>query len=68
MAEHFIIQKSPSRWNMCKKFCADLEYEKDLFPRSASAAVEADGILKLCLGLNAPQSLVGMFTNHQPAK
>jgi hypothetical protein len=53
---------------MCKKFCADLEYEKDLFPRSASAAVEADGILKLCLGLNAPQSLVGMFTNHQPAK
>ncbi len=45
-----------------------LAYEKDLFPRSASAAAEAEGILKLCLGPNAPQSLVDFFTNTQPVK
>jgi 2-polyprenyl-6-methoxyphenol hydroxylase-like FAD-dependent oxidoreductase len=43
-------------------------YEKDLFPRSASEAVEAQGVLELCLGPNAPQSLVDFFTNNQPAK
>jgi 2-polyprenyl-6-methoxyphenol hydroxylase-like FAD-dependent oxidoreductase len=42
-------------------------YEKDLFPRSASAAADAEGILNLCLGPHAPQSLVDMFTSHQPA-
>jgi 2-polyprenyl-6-methoxyphenol hydroxylase-like FAD-dependent oxidoreductase len=40
-------------------------YEKDLFPRSASAAVEANRLLKLLFGDNAPQSLVDMFTSHQ---
>jgi 2-polyprenyl-6-methoxyphenol hydroxylase-like FAD-dependent oxidoreductase len=45
-----------------------LAYETDLFPRSASAAAEAEGILKLCLGPNAPQSLVDFFTNTQPVK
>jgi 2-polyprenyl-6-methoxyphenol hydroxylase-like FAD-dependent oxidoreductase len=45
-----------------------LAYEMDLFPRSASAAAEAEGILKLCLGPNAPQSLVDFFTNTQPVK
>ena len=35
-----------------------IAYEKDLFPRSASEAAEAERILKLCLGPNAPQSLV----------
>jgi len=38
-------------------------YEKDLFPRSASAASEAGGNLKLCFGDNAPHSLVDLFTS-----
>ena len=45
-----------------------IAYEKDLFPRSVSAAAEAEGILKLCLGPDAPQSLVDFFTNTQPVK
>jgi 2-polyprenyl-6-methoxyphenol hydroxylase-like FAD-dependent oxidoreductase len=45
-----------------------IAYEKDLFPRSASEAAEAEAILMVCLGSNAPQSLVEMFTSHQPAK
>ncbi|WP_158752914.1 NAD(P)/FAD-dependent oxidoreductase [Dyella sp. S184] len=45
-----------------------IAYEKDLFPRSASEAAEAEAILMVCLGPNAPQSLVDMFTSHQPAK
>jgi len=43
-------------------------YEKDLFPRSASEAVEAEGVLKMCLGADAPQSLVDFFTKNQPVK
>ena len=45
-----------------------LAYEMDLFPRSASAAAEAEGILKLCLGPNAPQSLLDMFAGHEPER
>jgi 2-polyprenyl-6-methoxyphenol hydroxylase-like FAD-dependent oxidoreductase len=45
-----------------------IAYETDLFPRSASAAADAKGILELCLGPNAPQSLLDMFASHQPAK
>jgi 2-polyprenyl-6-methoxyphenol hydroxylase-like FAD-dependent oxidoreductase len=45
-----------------------IAYEKDLFPRSASEAAESEGILNVCLGPNAPQSLVDFFTNNQPAK
>jgi 2-polyprenyl-6-methoxyphenol hydroxylase-like FAD-dependent oxidoreductase len=45
-----------------------IAYEKDLFPRSASAAAEADRNLNLCFGDNAPQSLVDLFTGHQPVK
>jgi 2-polyprenyl-6-methoxyphenol hydroxylase-like FAD-dependent oxidoreductase len=41
-------------------------YEKALFPRSASAAAEADQNLKLCFGNDAPQNLVALFTNNQP--
>jgi 2-polyprenyl-6-methoxyphenol hydroxylase-like FAD-dependent oxidoreductase len=41
-------------------------YEKDLFPRSASEAADAQGILDACLGPNAPQSLVAFFTGNQP--
>jgi 2-polyprenyl-6-methoxyphenol hydroxylase-like FAD-dependent oxidoreductase len=44
-----------------------LAYEKDLFPRSASAAAEAQRIFKLCFGDGAPQSLVDLFTSYQPA-
>jgi 2-polyprenyl-6-methoxyphenol hydroxylase-like FAD-dependent oxidoreductase len=41
-------------------------YEKDLFPRSASAAAEADRNLKLFFDDNAPQSVVDLFTSYQP--
>jgi 2-polyprenyl-6-methoxyphenol hydroxylase-like FAD-dependent oxidoreductase len=45
-----------------------LAYEKDLFPRSASEAAQAERILDVCIGLNAPQSLFDSFTSHQRAK
>jgi 2-polyprenyl-6-methoxyphenol hydroxylase-like FAD-dependent oxidoreductase len=45
-----------------------MAYEKDLFPRSAAEAAEAEGILEVCLGSNAPQSLLDFFTSHQPVK
>jgi 2-polyprenyl-6-methoxyphenol hydroxylase-like FAD-dependent oxidoreductase len=45
-----------------------LAYEKDLFPRSESEAGEANRILKVCFGDDAPQSLLDFFTNHQPVK
>ncbi len=43
-------------------------YEKDLFPRSVSAAAEADRNLKLFFADNAPQSVVELFTNYQSTK
>jgi len=45
-----------------------IAYEKDLFPRSASEAAEAKEVLKVCIGPNAPQSLVDFFGNNQPAR
>jgi 2-polyprenyl-6-methoxyphenol hydroxylase-like FAD-dependent oxidoreductase len=45
-----------------------MAYERALFPRSASAAAEADRNLKLCFGNDAPQSLVKLFTNYQSVK
>jgi 2-polyprenyl-6-methoxyphenol hydroxylase-like FAD-dependent oxidoreductase len=45
-----------------------IAYEKDLFPRSASAAAEADRNLKLFFDDNAPLSVVDLFTNYQPIK
>jgi 2-polyprenyl-6-methoxyphenol hydroxylase-like FAD-dependent oxidoreductase len=42
-------------------------YEKDLFPRSASAAAEADGNVKLFFDDNAPQGVVDLFTNYNQA-
>jgi 2-polyprenyl-6-methoxyphenol hydroxylase-like FAD-dependent oxidoreductase len=43
-------------------------YEQDLFPRSASEAAEAEDVLRVCLGPDAPQSLLDFFTWNQPAK
>ncbi len=40
-----------------------IEYEQALFPRAAEAA--ADDILGLCLGDNAPHSLVNFFTGQE---
>ncbi|WP_199540280.1 FAD-dependent oxidoreductase [Paraburkholderia kururiensis] len=45
-----------------------IAYERDLFSRSASEAAESQRILNVCLGPNAPQSLVDFFTNNQPVK
>jgi 2-polyprenyl-6-methoxyphenol hydroxylase-like FAD-dependent oxidoreductase len=45
-----------------------LAYEKNLFPRSAFEAVEAERILQVCFGDSAPQSLLDFFTSHQPEK
>ena len=45
-----------------------ITYEKDLFPRSASEAAEANRILEVCFGENAPQSLLAFFANPQPVK
>ena len=42
-----------------------LAYEKELFPRSASEAVDADALIKLCFGDSAPQSLLDFFSKHQ---
>jgi 2-polyprenyl-6-methoxyphenol hydroxylase-like FAD-dependent oxidoreductase len=44
-----------------------IAYEKELFPRSAFEAAESEKVLNVCLGPNAPQSLVDMLTNYQPA-
>jgi 2-polyprenyl-6-methoxyphenol hydroxylase-like FAD-dependent oxidoreductase len=41
-------------------------YEKDLFPRSAAEAAESEKILNVCLGPNAPQSLLDFLSSHQP--
>jgi 2-polyprenyl-6-methoxyphenol hydroxylase-like FAD-dependent oxidoreductase len=45
-----------------------IAYEKDLFPRSASTAAEAERNLKLFFDDNSPQSVVEFFTNYQPVK
>lgn len=45
-----------------------IAYEKELFPRSAFEAAEAQAILKRCLGPSAPQSLVDFFTAKQPVQ
>jgi 2-polyprenyl-6-methoxyphenol hydroxylase-like FAD-dependent oxidoreductase len=43
-----------------------LAYETDLFPRSASAAAEADKLRETLFGDKAPQSLVDFFTSTEP--
>ncbi len=42
-------------------------YEKDLFPRSTSESAEAEVILKLCLGGDAPQSLLDFLPATSPS-
>jgi 2-polyprenyl-6-methoxyphenol hydroxylase-like FAD-dependent oxidoreductase len=41
-----------------------LAYEKELFSRSASEAVDAHEVFNACYGDNAPQSLVDFFKSH----
>ena len=43
-------------------------YEKDLFPRSASAAAEADRNIKLFFDEDSPQSVVDLFSSFQPVE
>jgi 2-polyprenyl-6-methoxyphenol hydroxylase-like FAD-dependent oxidoreductase len=43
-----------------------LAYETELFPRSAAEAAEAQRMLAVCLGPDAPQSLVEFFTRLPP--
>ena len=43
-------------------------YEKNLFPRSASAAAESARNLELFFDHNTPQSVVDFFTSNQPVK
>jgi hypothetical protein len=43
-----------------------LAYEKALFPRSESEAAEANRIIEMCFGDNAPQSLLDFFASNQP--
>ncbi|WP_186072188.1 FAD-dependent oxidoreductase [Burkholderia gladioli] len=43
-------------------------YEEDLFPRSASAAAEAERNLRLCFGDDAPHGLLALFTNEHPTR
>ncbi|RXH54425.1 FAD-dependent oxidoreductase [Granulicella sibirica] len=43
-----------------------LEYEREMFPRSAAEALAAEGILRVCLGADAPQSLLDFFGGHGP--
>jgi 2-polyprenyl-6-methoxyphenol hydroxylase-like FAD-dependent oxidoreductase len=42
-----------------------LVYERELFARSASDAADANALLEVCFGDDAPGSLVDFFTNSQ---
>jgi 2-polyprenyl-6-methoxyphenol hydroxylase-like FAD-dependent oxidoreductase len=42
-------------------------YERDLFPRSASAAEEADRNLKLFFNEHSPRSVVDLFNHYRSA-
>lgn len=45
-----------------------LQFETAMFPRSASAAAEADRNLRLFFNENAPQSVVDLFKSYQSTK
>jgi len=45
-----------------------IAYEQDMFPRSASAAAEADRNIKLFFNENSPQSVVDLFTHYNAGK
>ena len=42
-----------------------LAYEEELFPRSASAATEAEMLLELLLGDDTPRGLIDFFTRNR---
>jgi len=44
-----------------------IAYEKDLFPRSAAAAAEANRLQEVLFADNAPQSLLDFFASHPAA-
>ena len=44
-----------------------IAYEKSMFPRSAAEAAEAIRLLDICLGNNAPDSLLDMFSHKGQA-
>jgi 2-polyprenyl-6-methoxyphenol hydroxylase-like FAD-dependent oxidoreductase len=54
--------------NPCDVEAALAAYEKELFPRSAAAAADAQDILRICLGAESPESLVDMLAGHPSAK
>jgi 2-polyprenyl-6-methoxyphenol hydroxylase-like FAD-dependent oxidoreductase len=41
-------------------------YETEMFPRSAAEAAQSKKILEICLGPNAPRSLIDFFKRHDP--
>jgi 2-polyprenyl-6-methoxyphenol hydroxylase-like FAD-dependent oxidoreductase len=43
-------------------------YEAALFTRSAAEAAEANRIIEVCFGDDAPQSLLDFFASHQPVQ
>jgi hypothetical protein len=43
-----------------------LAYETELFPRSAAEALEAEAMIDILLGPNAPRSLIDFFSNRVP--
>lgn len=43
-------------------------YEQELFPRSAFEAMESEGVLNVCLGPDAPDSLVDMLSSKPQPK
>ena len=47
---------------------APAAYEAELFSRSAAEAVAAEGILRVCLGPDAPRSLLDFFAGHEPVE
>ena len=46
-----------------RELAAAQRCQQDLFPRSSSAAAEAERTFKLCFGDNAPRNVVEFFSD-----